>query len=156
MFQDYVTRDGYPANPEGLSYGDPIKFQTASTLVKMASRLQDLLSRVRFPFIIFHDPSEQIVLVHGSERLLEKSLTPDVHKSIVMVEGGLHDLLSNSFTLVTEKSIDWIQSQLKIKIFKFGFRGRCVARTTCGIHQYIKGGHGGDNRFRGGHIGHIK
>jgi hypothetical protein len=59
--------------------------------------------------------------VHGSERLLEKSLTPDVHKSIVMVEGGLHDLLSNSFSLVTEKSIDWIQSQLKIKIFEFDF-----------------------------------
>jgi alpha-beta hydrolase superfamily lysophospholipase len=129
MFQDYVTRDGYPANPEGLSYGDPIKFQTASTLVKMASRLQELLSKVRFPFLIFHDPAEQIVLVHGSERLLEKSLTPDVHKSIVMVEGGLHDLLSNSFSLVTEKSIDWIQSQLKIKIFEFDFSVPSSSKT---------------------------
>ena len=67
-----------------------------------------------FPFIVFHDPLEQIVLVHGSERLIKDSLTLPAHKSIVMVEGGLHDLLSNNFTSITDKSIEWIMSQLKM------------------------------------------
>ena len=106
MFQDYVSRDGYPGNPKGLSYGDPVRFQTASTLVKLAARLKSLLSEIRFPFIVFHDPLEQIVLVHGSERLIKDSLTLPGRKSIVMVEGGLHDLLSNNFTSITEKSIN--------------------------------------------------
>ena len=114
MFQDYVSRDGYPGNPKGLSYGDPVRFQTASTLVKLAARLKSLLSEIRFPFIVFHDPLEQIVLVHGSERLIKDSLTLPGRKSIVMVEGGLHDLLSNNFTSITEKSIEWIMSEMKM------------------------------------------
>ena len=111
-FQDYVTRDGYPGNEKGLSYGEPVRFQTASTLIKLAGGLQNMITKIRFPFIVFHDPSEQIVLVQGSERLVEKSLTSKGNKSIVMVEGGLHDLLSNNFTFITEKSIDWIKYQL--------------------------------------------
>lgn len=113
-FQDYVSRDGYPANPNGLCYGDPVRFQTASTLVKLAAQLQRTLSKVQFPFIVFHDPTEQIVLVQGSERLLEKSQTSPAHKSIVMVSDGLHDLLSNSFSFITEKSIEWLKSQMSM------------------------------------------
>ena len=111
-FQDYVTRDGYPANEKGLSYGDPVRFKTASTLIKLAGGVQSMISKISFPFIVFHDPTEQIVLVQGSKRLFEMSLTAEVNKSIVLVEGGLHDLLSNNFTLVTAKSIEWIQDQM--------------------------------------------
>ena len=71
-----------------------------------------MISKISFPFIVFHDPTEQIVLVQGSKRLFEMSLTAEVNKSIVLVEGGLHDLLSNNFTLVTAKSIEWIQDQM--------------------------------------------
>jgi alpha-beta hydrolase superfamily lysophospholipase len=114
-FQDYVTRDGYPGNEKGLSYGDPVRFQTASTLIKLAGGLNYVITKIRFPFIVFHDPLEQIVLVKGSEKLIEKSLTSKGNKVIVLVDGGLHDLLSNSFTLVTKKSIEWIKYQLNTK-----------------------------------------
>jgi alpha-beta hydrolase superfamily lysophospholipase len=113
-FQDYTARDGYPANPKGLCYGDPVRFQTASTLVKLAGQLKRTLSKVQFPFIVFHDPTEQIVLVQGSERLLEKSQTLAAHKSMVMVSDGLHDLISNSFSFITEKSIEWLKSQMSM------------------------------------------
>ena len=91
-----------------------MRFQTASTLVKLAGQLKRTLSKVQFPFIVFHDPTEQIVLVQGSERLLEKSQTLAAHKSMVMVSDGLHDLLSNSFSFITEKSIGWLKSQMSM------------------------------------------
>lgn len=131
FFQDYVTRDGYPANEKGLSYGDPVKFQTASTLIKLAGGLQSMITKISFPFIVFHDPTEQIVLVKGSKRLLEMSLTAKVNKSIVLVEGGLHDLLSNNFTLVTAKSIEWIQDQMsRVPESKIGCDGSGSNKQT--------------------------
>lgn len=111
-FIDYVTRDTYPANPEGLTYGGPVKFQTGSTLIKLARKLKAIIHKVNFPFLVFHDPKEKVVLVGGSVRLYEESTTSEENKKIVLIEGGLHDLLSNRFTLICNISIKWIKSQL--------------------------------------------
>ena len=44
--------------------------------------------------------------------MLELSKTKEENKSLVIVENGLHDLITNEMILLTSKSIIWIEKQL--------------------------------------------
>ena len=48
----------------------------------------------------------------GSKQMLELSKTKEENKSLVIVENGLHDLITNEMILLTSKSIIWIEKQL--------------------------------------------
>ena len=55
----------YPANPSGLGFSLPIRFQTGSTLLKLAARCKEIIPEINFPFIVFHDPKDRVVLFPG-------------------------------------------------------------------------------------------
>ena len=55
----------YPLNPRGLSYNHPIRFQTGSTILKLAAKCQDVAVEVNYPFLVFHDPDDKVVQYKG-------------------------------------------------------------------------------------------
>jgi pimeloyl-ACP methyl ester carboxylesterase len=114
-FINYVKKDGFPANPDGLSYGQPIRFQTASSLLRLAGKCRAVLSSITYPFIVFHDPLDQVALMEGSNQLYDLSQTPVNRKSIIEIDGGLHDLMSNELTLVTDKMLEWVRKEFDLK-----------------------------------------
>ena len=46
---------------------------------------------------------------------MELSGTSEDKKSLVLVEGGLHDLITNEMIFLTSTSITWIEKQLDKK-----------------------------------------
>ena len=48
----------------------------------------------------------------GSKQMLELSKTKEENKSLVIVENGLHDLITNEMILLTSKSIICIEKQI--------------------------------------------
>ena len=46
---------------------------------------------------------------------MELSGTSEEEKSLVLVEGGLHDLITNEMIFLTSTSITWIEKQLDKK-----------------------------------------
>ena len=52
-------------NPEGLGFCLPIRFQTGSTLLKLAAKCKEIMSDIDFPFLIYHDPQDRVVLLGG-------------------------------------------------------------------------------------------
>ena len=46
---------------------------------------------------------------------MELSGTSEEEKSLVLVEGGLHDLITNEMIFLTSTSITWIDKQLDKK-----------------------------------------
>ena len=65
----------YPANPSGLGFSLPIRFQTGSTLLKLAAKCKEIIPEIDFPFIVFHDPMDRVVLFPGKcvRKLLKES-----------------------------------------------------------------------------------
>lgn len=43
-----------------------MRFQTGSTIVKLAGKCRDTLSDVEYPFIVFHDPHDKVVQFPGN------------------------------------------------------------------------------------------
>ena len=66
----------YPANPSGLGFSLPIRFQTGSTLLKLATKCKEIIPEIDFPFIVFHDPMDRVVLFPGKcvRQTLKESL----------------------------------------------------------------------------------
>ena len=46
---------------------------------------------------------------------MKVSKTENSKKCLVLVPGGLHDLLTNEMILITDKSLNWIDEQLQDK-----------------------------------------
>jgi alpha-beta hydrolase superfamily lysophospholipase len=111
-FIEYIRMDDATRNKHGLSYYGQIKFQTGSTLLKLGMHMEALIPHINFPFLILHDPRDHISNIVGSRNLMEYSKTPNDRKCCVDIDGGLHDLLSNKLTFVTDRSISWINEQM--------------------------------------------
>ena len=104
VYRSYVYRDGYPRNPQGLSWGTNIRYGTGVSMLSLMEQTQQLLSQVDYPFIIVHDPKEQCCLIEGSLDLLEQSMTSKDKKRLIEVDGGLHDLLGNETEAVLRET----------------------------------------------------
>jgi hypothetical protein len=56
-----------------------------------------------------HDPDDVIAAFEGSLKLMEQSQTRDGDKSLLEIEGGLHDLLTNKLTYVVDTIVEWVR-----------------------------------------------
>ena len=65
-YYDYVINDGYPNNPNGLSWGPKIRCRSASVLFDMSEKALLCSEHCTYPFIIIHDPLDSIVKIDGS------------------------------------------------------------------------------------------
>jgi len=98
-------------NPNGLSFGESIRFKTAYTLVQMMQTISSELSSIAFPFIIFHDPNDAVTQYNGSLRLVNESSTSVDKKHLYSLPNAKHDLFTNRLSVIVKKTIEWIHSE---------------------------------------------
>jgi hypothetical protein len=48
----------------------------------------------------------------GAQRLVQESRTLEENKKLVIIEGALHDLMTNEMIFVVKESLKWIDSRL--------------------------------------------
>jgi hypothetical protein len=46
---------------------------------------------------------------------MKESQTEGSDKKLILIEGGMHDLLTNEMTFVVEKTIEWVEARLLIE-----------------------------------------
>ena len=63
------------------------------------------------PFLILHDPHEEVVSIEGSRRLLQESKTSDSNKKLVELPNYLHGLLCNHPDEVLKIVTEWMLEQ---------------------------------------------
>lgn len=114
--QDFITyvseKDNYDPenNPHGMSFNNPIRYGTASSILKLMAGVMGHLGSVAFPFLIFHDPEDNVTMYSGSQQLYERSATLPQNKRLIAMSNGKHDLIINRLAFVVEKSFEWIAS----------------------------------------------
>ena len=109
-YQKYIFEDSYPHNKNGLSYGGNIQFITLNSILHLSEINQSILSKTIFPWIIFHDREDKSVSFNGSIQFF--NLSQSKKKSIIEMQGSLHDIISNQVEKSAKKSLEWVQSQL--------------------------------------------
>lgn len=109
-YYDYVVNDGYPNNPNGLSWGPRIRNRSCSVLFDMSEKALASSKSISYPFIIFHDPNDTIVKINGSRLFYEHAQTPSDKKVLEEIDGGLHDPLCNKLEYIVEKLLVFIKS----------------------------------------------
>ena len=87
-----------------------VRFRTGQTVVQLTRLVQGGLGEVRFPFLVLHDPEDQVCRVDGTERLIAESATPAAQKRYVQMHGALHALLPNRAGDVLSHMIEWVES----------------------------------------------
>ena len=94
-----------------LSWGESIRFQTASTIISIAQQAQEESNLVSCPFLVFQDPLDAVTLMDGVTHLLSKSSTAESDKLLIEVIGGRHDVISNRLGFFIEHLIAWLEKQ---------------------------------------------
>lgn len=109
----YINNDKYPQNPNGLSWGGTMKFQSGTNLLTLIESTFQLCQYVSSPFILFHDPEDKTSLFEGTEFFMEKSKELlDEQKELVILKYSSHDLLTNQLGFITKRIFEWIDKQL--------------------------------------------
>jgi pimeloyl-ACP methyl ester carboxylesterase len=133
FYLDHWGREG------GLSWGKSIRIGTADQLLTMCSLVEKSLPKITFPFLVIHDPEDQVgtschsslkyllpelilcfftffaVEFAGTQLLLEKSATPtDIYRGRELHEmlGEKHDLMSNCGDKTFAIICDWLTDRL--------------------------------------------
>jgi len=107
---DYIVGDGFPANPDGLSWGPNPRIKTATTILSLCNKAKSTAESTSYPFVIFHDSKEEIVKIRGTQTFIAEAKSSK--KTFVDVDGGLHDLIANKLGFVTSQAVSWILSEL--------------------------------------------
>jgi dipeptidyl aminopeptidase/acylaminoacyl peptidase len=66
---------------------------------------------MKTPFLILHDPHEEVVSIEGSRRLFAQAKTPVTNKKLVELPGYLHGLLCNHPKEVLSTVTEWMLDQ---------------------------------------------
>eukprot|EP00602_Paraphysomonas_sp_CaronLab_P003429 CAMPEP_0185024816 /NCGR_PEP_ID=MMETSP1103-20130426/8017_1 /TAXON_ID=36769 /ORGANISM="Paraphysomonas bandaiensis, Strain Caron Lab Isolate" /LENGTH=263 /DNA_ID=CAMNT_0027557881 /DNA_START=241 /DNA_END=1029 /DNA_ORIENTATION=- len=93
--------------PGAVGYGLGMKWGTAAMFIDMGHALEEMFPQVSYPFLIVHDPDDAICSIHGSRTMIERSVTPDTHKSLIETPGYLHGLLCNHNNEVCDHVLRW-------------------------------------------------
>jgi len=112
-FIEYVAvKDHYDPenNPHGMSFNNPIRYRTASSILKLMGGVMQNLDAVAFPFVVFHDPDDNVTMYSGSTLLLERSATAAHQKRLVSMPNGRHDLIINRLAFIVDETFAWIES----------------------------------------------
>lgn len=96
------------SGPGGLTSGKPMRYGTATALLAMLAEIQSNMLRVKFPFVVLHDPGDKVCKFEGSERMLAEVATPGTRKGLIEMPGLRHDLITNATEEVGERVCSWI------------------------------------------------
>lgn len=108
-FLGYAEKDS--ASNGGMTHAPLIRFRTGHSVIMLTRHVQDSMREVQFPFLVFHDPEDQICRYAGTERLMREASTLTDHKRCVRVQHGLHGLLPNKTHFIVTEMIAWIDAQ---------------------------------------------
>lgn len=129
-FIEYVAvKDHYDPenNPHGMSFNNPIRYRTASSILKLMGGVMDNIDTISYPFIVFHDPEDNVTMFSGSARLHASSATPHHQKKLVAMPNARHDLIINRLAYVVDQTFEWIASHNNCH-----WKGPVLATTTFG------------------------
>lgn len=72
-------------NPGALGWNLGMRWGTALMFIDLAAALRETLPQVAYPFMILHDPGDQVCGIEGSRNLVVQSKTEDDKKKLVEV-----------------------------------------------------------------------
>jgi alpha-beta hydrolase superfamily lysophospholipase len=107
---DYARRD-LDING-GLRYSGAIKFSSLNFFLSMQESICEQLHKISCPFLVFHDPLDEICNIEGSRRLVLESSTPESNKRLIELPQGLHSLLCNETDQIANTFSKWINDAL--------------------------------------------
>ena len=110
----YIYNDGYPRNSNGLGYSESIRYVTGYSVIKLGEAIRESLHTIQYPFLVIHDPEDQIVRATGTEMLMELSQSKPEDKTYIQIENVRHDLMHNASTAVVTHIIDWVNKRLQL------------------------------------------
>jgi pimeloyl-ACP methyl ester carboxylesterase len=101
---EYIRSDGFPNNPKGISWSGAIRFATAQSILDLIAVVRDLISTGsnHFPFVVMHDPDDQVCSYNGSKFLIECSQSSSHQHDLVDMPDGFHDLWTNKIDFICE------------------------------------------------------
>lgn len=105
----YIELDAW-GNPGAIGWNRGMHIGTAAAFVAMFDEIEALLPHIRVPFLVFHDPEDQVTPYVGVQRLMALSSSED--KTEVTLVGALHDVLTNEFDIVMPKTLAWVTERL--------------------------------------------
>ena len=106
-----IQKDAWGSKDGGLCWGQPMRWGTALMFIKLFAHLKEHMSDMKVPFLIIHDPNEQVCDIKGSYNLMASAKTLDSDKELVEVPGYLHALISNYPTEILGIAGKWITKQ---------------------------------------------
>eukprot|EP01035_Chromulina_nebulosa_P018667 gene18667-24413_t len=112
--------DKYPDNLQALGYGKTIMFATGASMVAMTETIRNSFKEINFPFIILHDPDDQIVSSSGTIAFVKESSTSESDKEFIPLPGSLHDLYNNEPTEVLTEEYAAHNKEYWIRAIKYG------------------------------------
>jgi alpha-beta hydrolase superfamily lysophospholipase len=110
QFHEYFSMN-HNTECNGLGKGKKVSFQTGCSVARLFQSLQSSLHEIAFPFVVMHDPKDQVVPIEGTLRLMAESSTPSRQKEFIPMPDGGHALLPTRMGTVIEKAIHWIKEQ---------------------------------------------
>lgn len=100
-------------NEGGLGFGLGMKWGTANMFLTMGPHIRDKFKDISYPFLILHDPKDEICGIEGSYNMMKHASTPDEDKKLIEVEGFLHGMIYNHPQEVCDHVVEWVQSRIK-------------------------------------------
>ncbi len=86
-----------------------MKYGTGAMFIELGITTRNILPTVSCPFMILHDPEDQVCTIRGSRNLMEQSQTEVCAKSLVELPGGYHVLVATKLEDVCGHIISWFR-----------------------------------------------
>ena len=99
-------------NEGALGFGGGMKWGTANMFIAMGPHLVEKFKEVEYPFLILHDPADEICSIDGSHNMMQQTSTPEEDKKVIEVHGFLHGMIYNNPEEVCDHVVEWIQSRV--------------------------------------------
>ena len=81
----YAAADSWGSSPEALGWNQGMRWGTALMFIDFAAALQKIMPEVAYPFLIIHDPLDQVCNIEGGRNLMEQSQTSSDKKKLIEV-----------------------------------------------------------------------
>mmetsp|Transcript_15817 Transcript_15817/g.26444 ORF Transcript_15817/g.26444 Transcript_15817/m.26444 type:complete len:337 (-) Transcript_15817:674-1684(-) len=102
-------KDSYGLYEGALGWNGLMRWGTALMFINMAPAIQVLMPEVKFPFLLLHDPGDEICDIEGSRMLYKLSATSEDKKDLVELPGYLHGLIYNENEDVCRRCLEFMK-----------------------------------------------
>jgi hypothetical protein len=72
-------------NEGALGWNKGMRWATALMFIEFGAAIRESMSSVAHPFLILHDPGDEICGIEGSRMLMQQSVTPAENKELIEV-----------------------------------------------------------------------